>query len=160
MTLQDDSIRCEGYNAAESSAKIAHSALEHWRWAVRGVPFTASSDEARIALRGLAAWYERICVDDAYDNPAPADGLDSLMAQEREPDHLFLRRDVMSHWAVRDAEELAEWRRRDQPVTAIQPPRFWLTPSSISPFGVRSTSCADPCLREWPPEGSDEHSLP
>lgn len=113
MTLQDDSIRCEGYNAAESSAKIAHSALEHWRWAVRGVPFTASSDEARIALRGLADWYERICVDDAYDNPAPADGLDSLMAQEREPDHLFLRRDVMSHWAVRVAEELAEWRRRD-----------------------------------------------
>jgi len=79
---------------------------------VRGVPFTASSDEARIALRGLAAWYERICVDDTYDNPAPADGLDALTAQERGPDHLLLRRDVVSHWAVRVAEELAEWRRR------------------------------------------------
>jgi len=110
MTLQDDSIRCEAFDADESSATVARSALEHWRWALRGVPFTASSDEARIALRGLAAWYERICVDGTYDNPAPADGLDALTAQEREPDHL--RRDVVSHWAVRVAEELAEWRRR------------------------------------------------
>jgi hypothetical protein len=44
----------EAEDAAESSAMLACSALEHWRWAVRGRFLTASSDEARTALRGLA----------------------------------------------------------------------------------------------------------
>jgi len=97
---------------AATSAAVARSALEHWLWAVRGVPFMASSDEERTALRGLAAWYERVCIDDAYDNPAPADGLDALTAQEHGPDQLPLRRSVVPHWAVRVAQELTEWRRR------------------------------------------------
>lgn len=97
--------------AAIPSATVASSTLECWQWAVRRVPVTASSDEARIALRGLAAWYARICVDDTYDSPAPSEGLDALTAQARGPDRLLLQRDVVSHWAVRVAQELAGSRR-------------------------------------------------
>ena len=97
---------------AELSKTVARSALEHWQWAVRGVLFTSPSDGARTALRGLAAWYDRICVDETYDNPAPVDGLDALTAEERGPDSLLLRHVVVAHWAVRVAQELAECRRR------------------------------------------------
>jgi hypothetical protein len=52
-----------------------------------------------------------MCVDETYDNDAPPDGLDILMAEGRRPDHLLLRSDVVTYWAVRVAQELAEWRR-------------------------------------------------
>ena len=101
----------EADDVAGSSAAVARGALEHWQWAVRGRFLTASSDEARTALRGLAGWYERICVDETYHTPAPAEGIDALMAEGARPDHLFLRSEVVTYWAVRVAQELAEWRR-------------------------------------------------
>jgi hypothetical protein len=113
MIAPDVQVRfpSERHSAAEASTALARSALEHWRWAVRGVPFTASSSEACTALRGLTAWYERICVDDLYDHPAPADGLDALTALERGSDLDLSRRVVVTHWAVRVAQELAGCRR-------------------------------------------------
>ena len=72
----------------------------------------AHSDEARTALRRLAAWYERICVDDMYKNSAPADGLDALAAGKRGSDSLRIRRVVVAHWAIRVAQELARFRRQ------------------------------------------------
>jgi hypothetical protein len=114
MSLRDGAVCCfsEG-DDTEPSTSIARSALEHWQWAVRGAPFTARSNEARTSLRGLAAWYKRICLDDNYDSPAPADGLNALAAQEREPDQYLLRGAVVTHWSVRVAQELAEFRRKE-----------------------------------------------
>jgi len=96
--------------AVSQSAAVARSALEHWTWSVRGMPFAVESDESRPALRGLAAWYERISVDDAYTNPAPAAGVEALEAEVRGPDRLPRSLQV-AHWAVRVAQELAECRR-------------------------------------------------
>jgi hypothetical protein len=101
----------DGNNAVESSEVFAHSALQDWQWAVQGVASIAVSDEDRTALRGLVTWYERICVDDEYDSPAPADGLDALAAHEHDADPPLLWRDLVFHWAVRVAQELAECRR-------------------------------------------------
>jgi hypothetical protein len=114
MAQRDNPIpyASEGDKAPESSAIAARSALQHWQWAVRGVPFISTSDEARTALCGLAAWYERICVDDKYDNPAPPDGLDALAAYEHGTDLLLLRRDLVSHWAFCVAQALAGFRRQ------------------------------------------------
>jgi hypothetical protein len=96
----------------EDSAAVALCALADWRWAVRGSPSESLSDHARTALLGLVAWYERICVDDQYDSPAPVEGLAVLTARERAPNSVLTHRVVVTYWAVRVAQELAEFRRR------------------------------------------------
>jgi hypothetical protein len=105
LVTQDES-------AAEVSASLARCSLEQWQWAIRELPLKATSDPARTALRGLAAWYERMCAEDTYGDPAPMDGLDALTAQEREPGNLVLQRVVVTHWSVRVAQELAGFRRQ------------------------------------------------
>ena len=127
---------------ATTSTALAGSALEHWRWAVRGVPFTASSDQARTALRGLAAWYERVSADDAYGNPPPGDGLDALTALEAEPESQHCRRVVVAHWAVRVAEELARCRQRK--IADSRADALAHTRSLTSPSRVHLTDWADP----------------
>ena len=97
----------------EDSGSVASSALRRWRWAVRGSPSTsASDDQARIALRGHVVSFERICVDDQYDVPAPIDGLDALTIQEEGSDSLVDQRVVVTCWAVRIAQEMAKLPRR------------------------------------------------
>jgi len=97
-------------DAMASSIAAARRALDYWRWAMRGMPVMETSEESRTALRSLVAWYERVAVDDSYNNPAPADGLDALAAQEHGPNR-FRDRVQVAHWAVRVAQELAECRR-------------------------------------------------
>jgi len=101
----------EDEGAAEPSAAVARRALAQWRWAVRALTGTGASTETRAALLGLVAWYERMSADAAYGNPAPVDGLEALATEERGPGR-FLRRTEVAHWAVRVAQELAEFRRR------------------------------------------------
>jgi hypothetical protein len=115
MALRDNPNRSasEDDNTIESTLAVARSALERWRWAVRGTPFiTDNSDDTQKALRGLVAWYERICVDDTYDSPAPSDGLEALATHQPGPESPLRRRYLICHWAVRVAEELADWHRR------------------------------------------------
>ena len=113
MTATDSRVRfaSESDSAVAASTALARSALVHWQWAVRGISFTARSGDACTALRRLTAWYERMCVDDTYDHPAPPDGLDALTALERGEDIDPSQRVLVTHWAVRVALELARWRR-------------------------------------------------
>jgi hypothetical protein len=110
----DDPVRFASADGSElqASETVAHRVLEHWQWAVQEASSTAPSDETRTALRRLALWYERMCADEMYKTAAPADGLDALMAGEREPDSFLCRRVVVTHWAIRVAQELARFRRR------------------------------------------------
>jgi hypothetical protein len=107
-------LASQGERASEVSAAQARGALQQWEWALREVALEASSDVARTALRGLSAWYERMCVDDTYADPAPADGLDALTAQERAPHTLTRPRVLVTHWALRVAQELAGFRKQGQ----------------------------------------------
>ena len=73
----------------------------------------APSDAARSALRHLADWYARMCVDDRYDKAPPTDGVDAVSALENGPE-ADKRRVVFTYWAVRVAEELARCRRYER----------------------------------------------
>ncbi len=98
----------ENDRAVEKSSALARSALDHWKPAVRGIPFLDPSGETSAALSRLVDWYERICIDDLYNKPAPLACLDALIVIERSHSS---RRVVMTHWAVRVAQELVEYRR-------------------------------------------------
>lgn len=87
--------------------EIGRSALEHWRREVRSVLATRSSGGAGAALRELAEWYERMCVDDRYARPAPEDGVDALVAMRTDPDSMSSGTVMVADWAVRVARELA-----------------------------------------------------
>jgi hypothetical protein len=102
---------CADEGAAAASAAMARQALDGWQWAVRRLTFTTFSHEGRTALRGLAAWYKQICVDETWKHPPPKDGLDALATEERGPGSSVVPV-IVAHWAVRVAEELVECRRR------------------------------------------------
>jgi hypothetical protein len=106
------SLRSRG-PGVETSAAVALSALAEWKWAVQGSLSASPTAQARTALRGLVAWYEGICNDNTCHIPAPTDGLEARIGLERGPDGLLTRRIVVSHWAVRVAQELAEFHRRE-----------------------------------------------
>jgi hypothetical protein len=102
----------------EMASAVARSALDHWRHVVRTVLLTASFDGNQSALRGLAAWYERMCVDAGYCNAAPDEGLIALLALEVAGDGPFARRLMVTHSVFRIAQELAacraQWRSADR----------------------------------------------
>lgn len=92
------------------AAAVARSALDHWRHIVRASLLTAPLDGVQSALRGLAAWYERMCIDPDHCNPAPPEGLAASVALERTAVGPTERRIEVTHWAVRVAQELAAYR--------------------------------------------------
>lgn len=61
-------------SSSETAFAMARIALDRRRAAVRSVLLTARSEDTRVALRGLAAWYERMCVDAGYCNAPPNRG--------------------------------------------------------------------------------------
>jgi len=91
---------------------VAHTTLERWRKAVRSALLSAEGPEVSLrALRGLAAWYERMCVDSDYHNPPPQEGLGALVllggTSELSPRSSQL---ASAHKAIRLAQELAACR--------------------------------------------------
>jgi len=96
--------------AVERATMVAVATMERWRRAVRGLPLLVSSDELRVALHGLSAWYERLCVDHEYAMPGPAAGVEALsrclhLAEPASEEVL------VAWWAVRVAEEIVGCRR-------------------------------------------------
>ncbi|GEM_PF-6555210 len=57
---------------------VAVAAIESERRTMRVLPLLAASDELRVPLHALAAWYERLCIDTEYATPAPAEGIEAL----------------------------------------------------------------------------------
>lgn len=94
----------------EQVTRNAVAALERWRHWVRSLPRVANG-EHRVALQGLVAWYERLCVDDRYANPPPVDGMDALFQTEQERSSATAKELVAARWAVRVAEELVNCRQ-------------------------------------------------
>jgi hypothetical protein len=90
---------------------VAVAALERWRGTVRALHLRADSDELRVSLRGLVAWYERLCVDGEYATPAPAEGMMALpqiaLLVVGSPSEEIVR----AWWAVRLAEEVVACRQ-------------------------------------------------
>lgn len=96
----------------ETVSAVARCALDRRRAAVRSVLLAFRSEDTGVALRGLAAWYERMCVDSDYGNAPPEEGVRALMAMGDEEDKPVTRQLVLTYWAVRVAEEVASCRRR------------------------------------------------
>ena len=96
----------------ETTAALARSALEYWRHPVRRVLLAVSVDRDAVALRGLAAWYERLCVDVDYAQNAPDEGLDALVTLRSSFDAMVAHDLLVTYWAIRVAEELATCRAR------------------------------------------------
>jgi len=97
--------------AVERASKAAVAAMDLSRHTVRVLPLLVGSDELRVSLRGLAAWYERLCLDGEYATPAPAECVEALpqivqLMKGAPPDEV-----VNAWWAVRVAEEVVSCRR-------------------------------------------------
>ena len=90
---------------------VAVAGMERWRRTVRALPLLAGSDERRVALRGLSAWYERLCVDGEYAMPGPADGIEALHHSAQVNTDPPTEEITTAWWAVRVAEEVVECRR-------------------------------------------------
>lgn len=103
--------RTDQARAVERTTMVAVAAMERWRRTVRALPLLVETDEFRVALSGLSAWYERLCVDDEYAMPGPSDGIDALQYTAQlitEPPSEAL---IAAWWAVRLAQEVVECRR-------------------------------------------------
>ena len=87
------------------------AATERWRHTVRSLPLLTDSDEFRVALRGLSAWHERLCVDGEYAMPGPADWIEALHHSAQVNTDPPTEEITFAWWAVRVAEEVVECRR-------------------------------------------------
>jgi fermentation-respiration switch protein FrsA (DUF1100 family) len=102
---------------AERRASLDHvlstaaAALQRWRSSVSALAVldSAGAGTPTTELRGLAAWYERLCADEQYANPAPSEALEALQRLERRSDVPGELLGVVRR-AVRVAEELARCR--------------------------------------------------
>jgi hypothetical protein len=97
--------------AIERATVVAVAAMERWSRTVRALPLRVRSNELCLALRGLSAWYERLCVDDQYAMSGPADGIEALHRITHLTTELPTQEMLTAWWAVRVAEEVAECRR-------------------------------------------------
>lgn len=108
----------------ETACAVARSALERRRGAVRSVLLSANSEETRVALRGLAAWYERMCVDPDYGKAPPEEGVRALIALGDEEPKPIKRQLAVAYWAIRVAQELAScqvrWSSEDSTPDELQ----------------------------------------
>jgi len=91
---------------------VAVAAIERWRRTVRVLPLLVGSDELRLALRGLSAWFERVCVDADYVTEAPADGIEALHRITRLNTGTPAPEVLVAWWVVRVAHEVVKCRRR------------------------------------------------
>ena len=102
--------------------ELARTTIEYLRTTVRSVLLGGPSDAGQdTALRGLEAWYERICADGDYCNRPPVEGVKALTDLghgSAEPE----RRLALAFRAIRLAGELALFRagsRQDPPAKAL-----------------------------------------
>jgi hypothetical protein len=94
-------------------AEDAADALRGWHRQVREVLVVLDAPKRSEAIRGLAAWYERVCLDGDYTEAPPREGLDIVvdeLALAAQP-YDILRALARAHWAIRVAEELSNWRQ-------------------------------------------------
>lgn len=94
----------------ERATMVAVATMERWRRAVRVMPPLVSSD-LRVALLGLSAWYERLCVDPEYTMSGPQEGIDALHHATQLNSSQTGDESLMAWWAVRVAEEVVQCRR-------------------------------------------------
>ncbi len=101
----------EGAIALGRATMVAVAAIECQRRRIRTLPLLAGSDELHVPLRGLTAWYERLCEDCDYATPPPAEGLEAL---PRVAQHITgsARKEIgTAWWAVRVAQEVVACRQ-------------------------------------------------
>ena len=85
--------------------------LRRWRRSIRRLPLGARRED-RDALWELVSWYEAMCLDGRFANPAPKAGLEAFVLMGRERTPLGPHHDVIvARRALRVAEELANYRR-------------------------------------------------
>jgi len=89
---------------------FALASIQRWRRIVIPLPLTAQSEDQETKLRGLVAWYERVCGDDRYSSAAPVEGIEALLAIALGSTlhDLFVS---MAREAIRVAEELVRYRQ-------------------------------------------------
>lgn len=91
----------------------ASTLLRVWRPFIGRLPLLIVGDGRRDAVMALVEWYEHVYQEEGFAADPPLEGLDALI------DHLAstpVDQDVWvelakARWAVRVAEELANWRR-------------------------------------------------
>jgi len=89
--------------------RTAVAAMELFRQFVRSLPLVAINDCQR-DLRGLVAWYERVCVDESYAARPPVGGMHALLIAECERSASTAKGLVVARWAIRVAEEVVNLR--------------------------------------------------
>jgi len=100
---------CDPPESAQT-VRTAVAAMERWRHWVRSLPVMAG-EEHRTALRGLVAWYERVCADERYASFPPVEGMEALLLVEHERSGATARGLVAARWAVRVADAVAKCRQ-------------------------------------------------
>jgi len=94
----------------KQTSELARATIEYLRSTVRSALLGGPSDAGQeTALRGLEAWYERICADRDYCNRPPEDGLKALTDLGRGSAERG-RRLALAFRAIRLAGELALFR--------------------------------------------------
>jgi hypothetical protein len=78
-----------------------------------------SSEELRVALRGLSAWFERVCIDGDYVTTAPAEGIDALHHITQQSPDLSTGHATVAWWSVRVAEDIVKCRQLLRPSDTI-----------------------------------------
>ncbi|HXX90314.1 MAG TPA: hypothetical protein VEI83_08840 [Acidimicrobiales bacterium] len=104
VALQDLASR---YRIADAFATVV---LARSRPTVHGVLHATGPDVSPTALRGLAAWFERLCVDPDYRNPPPDEGMAALAALGASPGASPAGRVAAAGRAVRLARALSACR--------------------------------------------------
>lgn len=90
---------------------VAVAAIESQRRTMRVLPLLAGSDELRVPLHGLAAWYERLCIDADYATQAPAECIEALRLIAQLVTGIPPYEVGAAWWVVRIAEEVVACRQ-------------------------------------------------
>lgn len=114
MTVTDPDVAGRARATSSLALSSAAAVIQRWRTWVRALAIMEGQSEKSTELRGLAAWYERLCADERYSNPPPSDAIEALHWLERRGSGIGRERLAGIHGAVRVGEELTRYRRTAQ----------------------------------------------